>query len=401
LQLKKSRRAVRSQSYTLWDMSVRSHHRPRMRWCPSITGPLSLRVMQKLARVKLGLYGQCGCTAIGLATEMALCSSEAEQQRGLVVLSVLGDICACVSGALLLRELGALSIDCLGRRGARSAVFSRVAIPAEEMRLLWLPPFLLFSGVGSLTKSIFVLLSWAEVSGNMVTLCTADSDCRCSLLDNIWFEGFTAMLQLGTLMLCCKALALINEEPVVHGDEAALLAVLRGAIVPESPRCADGDVAAGTAASISRSPSTPADAAEETISICTPQHSDNEGSGGEGAGEDARCGNRSTEDTEEFHAHVPGNLMASCPSTPLRQPIVPKRRAGRTVFRVNVPGGWPGVQYRRTRHMDDRYLRYAVNGTMICGRLEEDGEWLSIGSNVFLPVRVGSVGLVDPIHDEQ
>lgn len=379
-----------------------------MRWCPSITGPLPLPVMQRLSAVKLGLFGQCAFTAVGLFTEMVQCSNQAGRQHALVMLLVLDDICTCVSGTFLLRELGLLSIDCLGRRGVRSAVFSRVAIPVEEMRLLWLPAFFLFSGVGGLVKGIFVLIGWAEVGGNLgFALCTADTDCRCSLLDNIWFEGVMAMLQLGTLLLCCRALLFVNEDPLLHADDAALLAVLRGALIPEKPKSGDGDVfcrspqgADGDAAAGGLISRTPSSLAEETISICTPRGSDREDEEDGEEGEDALCGDRSAEDTEEFHTSAPDNLLASYSSTPLRQPTVPKRRAGRTVFRINVPGGWPGVQYRRSRHLDDRYPRYAVNGTMIAARLEENGEWLSIGSNVFLPVKVGSVRLIEPVAEE-
>mmetsp|Transcript_120957 Transcript_120957/g.240958 ORF Transcript_120957/g.240958 Transcript_120957/m.240958 type:complete len:357 (+) Transcript_120957:15-1085(+) len=347
-------------------MAAQPHlHRPRMSWCPSFRGPLSLRVLQQLALVKAGLYGQYGITVVRLIMEIALCSSQAGRQHALVTLSITDGICACVSGTMLLSELGVLGIGCAGRSGARSAVFSRVATPTTEVKLLWLHVFLFFSGVGGLVKGAFALVRWADLGGNMVTLCAAEADCRCSLLDNIWFEGFTAVLQLGTVVLCCKALMLINEDPLMHADDSALLAVLRGAIISESPKNADGDAAAGAAPSI-QVPSTPRSLQAGTISICTPQHSENEGSGDEGAGEDALCG----------------------------------IRTGRSIFRINVPDGWPGVQYRRTRHLDDRYPRYAVNGTIIRGRLMEDDEWLCIGSNVFLPVRIGTIRLIEPVDDE-
>merc|ERR1711879_881210 len=85
------------------------------------------------------------------------------------------------------------------------------------------------------------------------------------------------------------------------------------------------------------------------------------------------------------------NCNSSCSSVML----------GCSSFRVLVPSGWPGVQYRRSKNFEDRYQRYAQNGTIVKGQLEDNGKWLRLGSNVFLPMRLGSIQLVEPLPEEE
>ena len=64
-------------------------------------------------------------------------------------------------------------------------------------------------------------------------------------------------------------------------------------------------------------------------------------------------------------------------------------------FKVSVPKPYPGVQYRRSKDLEERYSRYAENGTVVFGQLEADGQWLRISGNIFLPVRVGQIHILD------
>jgi len=57
-------------------------------------------------------------------------------------------------------------------------------------------------------------------------------------------------------------------------------------------------------------------------------------------------------------------------------------------YRVCVPASFPGIQYRRSRNLGDRYLRYAQAGSMVYG-VEEDGSWLRVSKSVYLPTNVG------------
>lgn len=53
-------------------------------------------------------------------------------------------------------------------------------------------------------------------------------------------------------------------------------------------------------------------------------------------------------------------------------------KSGERRFRVQVPRPYPGVQYRRSKRLDDRYSRYAEHGTIVAGVVEDNGEWLRI-----------------------
>lgn len=69
------------------------------------------------------------------------------------------------------------------------------------------------------------------------------------------------------------------------------------------------------------------------------------------------------------------------------------------VFRVHVPKPYPGIRYRRSKSLDDKYPRYAKDGSTVVGFLDESGEWLCICESVFLPVRVGFVPMLQPVGD--
>mmetsp|Transcript_38645 Transcript_38645/g.106442 ORF Transcript_38645/g.106442 Transcript_38645/m.106442 type:complete len:740 (+) Transcript_38645:110-2329(+) len=72
-------------------------------------------------------------------------------------------------------------------------------------------------------------------------------------------------------------------------------------------------------------------------------------------------------------------------------------RAGKARFRVQVPKNYPGVQYRRSKRLDDRHDRYAKHGLVLSGFVEDDGEWLRVGDSAFLPMRVGPVRILEPL----
>merc|ERR1719436_1901941 len=67
------------------------------------------------------------------------------------------------------------------------------------------------------------------------------------------------------------------------------------------------------------------------------------------------------------------------------------------LFRMVVPKPYPGVQYRKSKDLNDRYKRFAENNSCVRGRVEDNGEWLKIGRDVFLPMRVGAVQILEPL----
>uniref|UniRef100_A0A7S2NUG5 Uncharacterized protein n=1 Tax=Zooxanthella nutricula TaxID=1333877 RepID=A0A7S2NUG5_9DINO len=69
-------------------------------------------------------------------------------------------------------------------------------------------------------------------------------------------------------------------------------------------------------------------------------------------------------------------------------------------FKVTVPRPYPGVQYRKSRNLNDRWPRYAQNDAIVRGLVEEGGEWLKLDSNIFLPMRVGTVSILQPYVPE-
>merc|ERR1712137_842785 len=144
-----------------------------------------------------------------------------------------------------------------------------------------------------------------------------------------------AVIQLAVGILVWRALRLLNAR---SSDEDSLLSA--------------GDVRSGTGSVELRGPANPR--APEEINIFTPR---------EGTAEEDGLADNAAPAAEASSANA--------------------------LFRVRVPGGWPGVQYRRSKNFEDRYKRYAVNGTMVAGKLEDDDQWLRLGSDIFLPVRLG------------
>lgn len=66
-------------------------------------------------------------------------------------------------------------------------------------------------------------------------------------------------------------------------------------------------------------------------------------------------------------------------------------------YKVDVPKPYPGVQYRKSKRLDDKDHRFAENGITVSGTIEDDGEWLRVGPNTFLPMRVGMVHILHPL----
>eukprot|EP00434_Breviolum_minutum_P019467 symbB.v1.2.017169.t1/scaffold1301.1/size126134/4 len=72
----------------------------------------------------------------------------------------------------------------------------------------------------------------------------------------------------------------------------------------------------------------------------------------------------------------------------------------RSKFKVTVPKPYPGVQYRSSKHLEERYSRFAENGAIVVGQLEMDGHgvsWLRISGNIFLPEKVGQIHILDRV----
>eukprot|EP00440_Ansanella_granifera_P067371 gb/GFBE01073073.1/.p1 GENE.gb/GFBE01073073.1/~~gb/GFBE01073073.1/.p1 ORF type:complete len:403 (+),score=92.24 gb/GFBE01073073.1/:1-1209(+) len=69
-------------------------------------------------------------------------------------------------------------------------------------------------------------------------------------------------------------------------------------------------------------------------------------------------------------------------------------------YMVTVPRPYPGVQYRRSKNLEDRYSRFAENGAVVYGQVEPDGKWLRISGNVYLPVRVGTIDILEELPRE-
>lgn len=66
-------------------------------------------------------------------------------------------------------------------------------------------------------------------------------------------------------------------------------------------------------------------------------------------------------------------------------------------FKVQVPKPYPGVQYRKSKCLEDRYPRYARHGAVVTGHVEDEGEWLRISGQVYLPMRVGTIPILVPV----
>lgn len=66
-------------------------------------------------------------------------------------------------------------------------------------------------------------------------------------------------------------------------------------------------------------------------------------------------------------------------------------------FRVQVPHPHPGVQFRRSKRLDDRYAKYAKKGVLVRGTLEDDGDWLKLNENVYLPMRINGLQVLEGV----
>mmetsp|Transcript_54166 Transcript_54166/g.126045 ORF Transcript_54166/g.126045 Transcript_54166/m.126045 type:complete len:575 (+) Transcript_54166:59-1783(+) len=69
-------------------------------------------------------------------------------------------------------------------------------------------------------------------------------------------------------------------------------------------------------------------------------------------------------------------------------------------FRVVVPKPYPGVQYRKSKRLDDRYPRFAEQGSVVEGFVEDDGEWLRTNGHGYLPMRVGGSPVLLPLEPD-
>mmetsp|Transcript_95276 Transcript_95276/g.269615 ORF Transcript_95276/g.269615 Transcript_95276/m.269615 type:complete len:438 (+) Transcript_95276:93-1406(+) len=78
-------------------------------------------------------------------------------------------------------------------------------------------------------------------------------------------------------------------------------------------------------------------------------------------------------------------------------PSVQALGEGACRFKVHVPKPYPGVQYRRSKRFDDRHPYYAEDGSIISGRLEDDGQWVHIQGDIYLPVVVGKDRILEQI----
>jgi len=73
-----------------------------------------------------------------------------------------------------------------------------------------------------------------------------------------------------------------------------------------------------------------------------------------------------------------------------------------TTFKVTVPPPHPGIQFRKSKNLSDKYSKFAENGAVYTGLLESDGEWLQIKEDVYLPAKIGLLQVLTPVvADEQ
>jgi hypothetical protein len=83
-------------------------------------------------------------------------------------------------------------------------------------------------------------------------------------------------------------------------------------------------------------------------------------------------------------------------STARPQPS-PQAVSGEGRFEVQVPKPYPGVQYRKSKRLEDKYNRFAAAGSEVSGQVEDGGQWLRIGKDVFLPMRIGTIEILRPV----
>jgi len=87
-----------------------------------------------------------------------------------------------------------------------------------------------------------------------------------------------------------------------------------------------------------------------------------------------------------------------------KRPATPQAAAATTpapgtgLFRVQVPKPYPGVQYRKSKRLDDRYPRFAEKGSVVEGVVEDEGQWLRTNGHGFLPMRVGDTLIIVPLN---
>lgn len=69
-------------------------------------------------------------------------------------------------------------------------------------------------------------------------------------------------------------------------------------------------------------------------------------------------------------------------------------------FRVQVPKPYPGVQYRKTKDINDKFPRFAKHGATVVGEVE-DMDWVKVRKDelLFLPLRIGPVQFLEPLLD--
>jgi len=67
-------------------------------------------------------------------------------------------------------------------------------------------------------------------------------------------------------------------------------------------------------------------------------------------------------------------------------------------LRCLVPKPFPGVQYRRSKDLNDRWPKYIEGGAMVCGfpEFDEETDWLRVSNRVFLPLRRGPSRIFEP-----
>jgi len=66
-------------------------------------------------------------------------------------------------------------------------------------------------------------------------------------------------------------------------------------------------------------------------------------------------------------------------------------------FIVQVPPDYPGLQYRRSKNIDDRLEFYEASGKGVYGYLEDRGKWLHVRTGLYLPVEVGNSRVLYPV----
>lgn len=255
-------------------------------------------------------------------------------------------LCA-LSGTLVLLELGVVNIRgcCCCFRGSGDGRSPSIREMPGDISVCWLPPFFLLAALSGVNKVLLIIRYRAP--GGLLTSCIDSLNC----LHRVLYIASGA-LQLAAVVLLWRAVRLVNSR---SSDEDSLLSA--------------GDLRSGMGSG--RAPSsvelrTPVSRPPEEVNIFTPREG--------GAEEEGLADNVA----DAGAVGVDGGL-----------------------FRVRVPGGWPGVQYRKSKNFEDRYKRYAVNGTMVAGKLEDDDQWLRLGSDIFLPVRLGAIQLIESVPQEQ